>query len=367
MDVEAVARLLETDRSHGLSEEEAAARLAEVGPNAIGSHGGQGPAHLLLEQVSDPLVVILLVAAGLSGFVLGETTEAAVILAIVVLNAGLGFFQQYRAELALGRLRELAAPTATVKRLGRTIRIQAADLVPGDLIKVRAGARVPADARVAEAHHLETAEALLTGEAFPEMKNAHAVDAVVPLADRTSMIYMGTTLVSGRGEAIVTATARATAMGGIAGLLTEKRPHTPLQRELVMVGRVLGAAALATVALLFCVGWLEGYPAHEMFLTAVALAVSAVPEGLPAVVTITLARGVQRLAAQAVIVRRLQAVETLGAATVVCTDKTGTLTRNRIEVHEVVLEGLRGAPQALDRDDARVRRCAEVAALCNDS
>lgn len=368
LDVEAAVRVLQTDRDHGLSVSEASARLVARGPNVIGGVEGEGPLRLLLEQLSDPLVILLLIAAGISGFVLDEITDAAVILAIVVLNAILGFVQQYRAERALSRLREMAAPTAAVVRAGRMLQIAAAELVPGDLISVRSGDRIPADARVAEAHHLATAEAILTGEAFPESKTAHAVAAEAGLADRTNMVFMGTTVVTGRGMALVTATGRATAMGGIAGLLTQKRPPTPLQRELARLGRLLGVVALVVVAVLFGVGWLEGYSAQEMFLTSVALAVAAVPEGLPAVVTITLARGVQRLASQAAIVRRLQAVETLGAATVVCTDKTGTLTRNRIGVHEVVLDGgMRGGTEQLDVADARVQRYAQVAALCNDS
>ena len=367
LDVEAAVRVLKTDREHGLTADEATARLAARGPNVIGGVQGEGPFRLLLEQLSDPLVILLLVAAAISGFVLDEVTDAAVILAIVVLNAILGFIQQYRAEQALNRLREMAAPTAAVVRGGRTLQIPAAELVPGDLISMRSGDRIPADARVAEAHHLATAEAILTGEAFPEAKTAHAIAAEAGLADRTNMVFMGTTVVTGRGMAVVTATGRATAMGGIAGLLTVKRPPTPLQRELARLGRLLGLVAVVVVAVLFVVGWLEGYPAQEMFLTSVALAVAAVPEGLPAVVTITLARGVQRLASQAAIVRRLQAVETLGAATVVCTDKTGTLTRNRIEVHEVVLDGVRGGTEQLDAADPRVARYALIAALCNDS
>ena len=367
MDVEAAAAALDTDRDNGLSGPEAESRLATHGPNAIAVSDGQGALALAVEQVKDPLVVLLVVAAAISAFALDELTDAAVILAIVVLNAALGFFQQYRAEQALSRLRELAAPSASAVRSGQPTQLSAAQLVPGDVIRVHAGDRVPADARIAEAHHLSTAEAILTGEAFPEPKSARAVAADAPLADRASMLHMGTTVVTGRGTAIVTSTGRATAMGEIADLLAEKRPPTPLQRELARLGRVLGAAALVIVAALFLVGWLEGYAPQEMFLTAVALAVAAVPEGLPAVVTITLARGVQRLAAQSAIIRRLQAVETLGAATVVCTDKTGTLTRNRIVVHQVVLDGVTAAPANLDAGDMRVRMYAEVAALCNDA
>jgi Ca2+-transporting ATPase len=365
--VSEVVEELGTDQVQGLLEAEAASRLATLGPNALEQKLRSAPLRLLVEQFADALVVVLLVAVAVSGFVLHEVVDAAVILAIVLLNAALGFTQQYRAEHALDRLRELTAPTATVVRGGKSGTVLAAGLVPGDLISVRAGDRVPADARLCEAHHMATAEAILTGEAFAEEKSAHAVSIDTPLADRTCMVYMGTAVVSGRGLAIVTATGTRTAMGEIAELLVQKSPPTPLQVELERVGRLIGVIALLVVAAVFLIGLLQGYPAHEMFLTAVALAVAAVPEGLPAVVTITLARGVQRLARQSAIVRRLQAVETLGAATVICTDKTGTLTRNQISVHDVMLEGLQGTLATLPADDPRVRRYAEIAALCNDA
>ncbi len=367
LSVTEVADQLATDREHGLVEAEASSRLAALGPNELEQKLRASPFRLLAEQFADALVIILLAAVAVSGLVLHEVVDAAVILAIVLLNAALGFTQQYRAEQALDRLRELTAPTAAAVRGGRLGTVPAARLVPGDLISVHAGDRVPADARLCQAHHLATAEAILTGEAFAEEKSAHAVPAETPLADRTCMLYMGTTVLSGRGLAIVTATGARTAMGEIAALLVQKPPPTPLQVELERIGRLIGVIAVLVVVAVFVIGWLQGFPAQEMFLTAVALAVAAVPEGLPAVVTITLARGVQRLASQSAIVRRLQAVETLGAATVICTDKTGTLTRNQIRVHEVILEGLQGSPGTLPEGDSRVRRYAEIAALCNDA
>lgn len=367
LSISEVVERLGTDKVHGLREAEAASRLAALGPNELERDLRTSPFRLLAEQFADALVVILLAAVAISGFLLHEVVDAAVILAIVLLNAALGFTQHYRAEQALDRLRELTAPTATAVRDGRSGMVPAARLVPGDLISLHAGDRVPADARLCEVHHLATAEAILTGEAFAEEKSTHAVPAESPLADRTCMVYMGTTAVGGRGLAVVTATGARTAMGEIAELLVQKPPPTPLQVELARVGRLIGVIALVVVAVVFVIGWLQGFPVQGMFLTAVALAVAAVPEGLPAVVTITLARGVQRLAAQSAIVRRLQAVETLGAATVICTDKTGTLTRNQIRVQEVMLEGLQGAPTTLPAGDPRVRRYAEIAALCNDA
>lgn len=367
LEADKVAELLRTDRSAGLSIEEAAARLQAWGPNSLQKRVQRTALRLLLEQFTDPLVILLLIAAGVSIVVLGDLKDAAVITAIVVLNGALGFIQQYRADRALNRLQEKTAPTASVIRSRRTMLVPASGLAPGDLITVRAGDLVPADARISEAHHLTTAEAILTGEAFPQSKATHAVSQDAPLAERASMLHMGTSVLTGRGLALVTATASSTAIGQIAALLAEKPAPTPLQKELWHLGRILGAVALAVAAGLFVLGWLEGYPPHEMFLTAVAVAVAAVPEGLPAVVTITLARGVQRLAAQSAIVRRLQAVETLGAATVICTDKTGTLTQNRIQVHEIVLSGLRGAISDIDAHDPRAGRYAQVATLCNDA
>jgi Ca2+-transporting ATPase len=367
LDVEASEHELDSRRISGLSNSEAAARLARFGRNELVERGEGGLLRQLAEQFTDPLVIVLVLAAAISGILLGERVDALVIVAIVILNGALGLVQQFRAERALDRLRELAAPTALVVREGTPKRIAAAELVPGDLLEVHAGDRVPADARVFEAHHLSTAESMLTGEPFPEDKGALPAPMDAPLADRTSMIYMGTTVATGRGIAMVTGTAGQTAMGAIAGLLAVRRPPTPLQRELARLGKLLSIAALGIVAVLFAVGWLQGFAWQEMFLTAVALAVAAVPEGLPAVVTITLARGVQRLAAQSAIVRRLQAVETLGAATVICTDKTGTLTRNRIAVQELVFHGAKGWPPDLDAGDSRIKRFTHIAALCNDA
>lgn len=367
LEPEAVAERLCSSLSTGLAEREAACRLAAWGRNAVEDVRPAGPLRLLVEQFADPLVLLLIAAAFISGVLLRDALDAAVILAIVVVNAALGFAQEYRAERALARLREIAAPTALVTRDGVERRLPAAELVPGDLIALHIGDRVPADARVCEAHHLAAAEALLTGEAFPADKSADAVAAGAPLAERSSMVHMGTTVAAGRGRAMVTATGRSTAMGAIADLLAGKAPPTPLQVELGRVGRTIGVIAVIVVCVVFLIGWLEGYPVHTMFLTAMALAVAAVPEGLPAVITITLARGVQRLARQRAIVRRLQAVEALGAATVVCTDKTGTLTRNEIRVQTVLLIGLRAAPEELPDADPRVARLAEIMALCNDA
>lgn len=367
LSVHRVAQLLDTDRSTGLSDEEAARRLQLYGRNVLQAKERSPALRLMLGQFTDPLVLLLLVAAAVSVVMLRDFTDAAVIAAILVVNGALGFTQEYGAERALTRLEAMSAPAASVIRSRRAMEVAASSLVPGDLIRIQAGDVVPADARISDAHHLATAEAILTGESFPQAKSVHETREESALAERASMLYTGTSVLTGRGFAIVTATASATAMGEIARLLAGKQAATPLQRELARLGRILGAAAIGMAALLFLIGWLEGYPAHEMLLTAVALAVAAVPEGLPAVVTITLARGVQRLAAQSAIVRRLEAVESLGAATVICTDKTGTLTRNRIRVNKIVIDGVPPEVAAMDPTDPRVIRYAEVAVLCNDA
>jgi Ca2+-transporting ATPase len=362
-----VVTVLETDRHRGLDADEVIRRLAEHGPNRIETSRGPGTIRLLLAQLSSALVWLLLVAAAVSGFLLNEWLDAAVIGAIVVLNTLLGFFQEARAERAIGRLRDMAAPEAVVVRDGVRTRIPAADLVPGDLIVLDPGVKVPADARVMDAAHLELEESSLTGESLPTTKQTAAVDSEGGLGDRRSMVFSGTTVAAGRGTAVVVATGTDTEFGRIAGALAIEEPPTPLQVELDRVGKRLATLALGTAGVVFLAGWSRGYSAETMFLTAVALAVAAIPEGLPAVVTITLAGGVQRMARRNAIVRRLPAVEALGAATVICTDKTGTLTHNELRVVEVVVAGELRAVSAMDLADGRGRRLVEVASWCNDA
>ncbi|HSM01600.1 MAG TPA: cation-translocating P-type ATPase [Acidimicrobiia bacterium] len=362
-----VSDRLDTDKRRGLGEEEASRRLGEHGPNEIRSDEGPGTLTLLARQLRSALVWLLLVAAVISGALLDEWIDAGVIAAIVVLNTVLGFLQEARAEQALARLREMAAPEAVLVREGREVSVPTREVVPGDLIILEAGVLVAADARVAEAIHLEVDEASLTGESLPVAKAADPVEHAGSLGDRTSMVFAGTTIASGRGAAIVVATGPSTEFGRIAESLAEEEPPTPLQVELDSVGKRLAAIAVATAGIVFLAGWWRGNPAEAMFLTAVALAVAAIPEGLPAVVTITLSRGVQRMAKRNAIVRRLPAVEALGSASVICTDKTGTLTQNRLEVQEVLLADLRLAPRELDPGDRRSARFFEIAALCSDA
>ena len=357
---------LATDLEAGLPAAEAARRLIEEGPNVLQSRAGPSRLRLFLGQFADALIWVLLVAAFISGVILNDWIDAGVILAIVFMNATIGYTQESRAEEALAALKDMTAPDARIVRDGTERRIPASDLVPGDLVLLEAGDLVPADGRLAVAVHLKVDESLLTGESLPVEKDVGAVAESASLADQTSMVFSGTAVSAGRARVIVTSTGRATAMGQIAELLSEEEPPTPLQVSLDRVGKRIGILALGIAALVFGLGILQGFDAPLMFLTAVALAVAAIPEGLPAVVTITLARGVQRMAREHAIVRRLPAVESLGSASVICTDKTGTLTQNKIRVNEIAFTDSRRVPSETDISDERVQRFAQIAALCND-
>ena len=364
--VQQAAAELGADLKSGLSSDEVAHRLARVGPNVLRTQAGPSRIRLFLNQFADALIWVLLVAAFISGVILDDWVDAIVILAIVFLNATIGYTQESRAEEALAALKEMTAPDARALRDGAERRIAAADLVPGDVVMLEVGDLVPADGRLAKAVHLKVDESLLTGESMPVDKGVEAVSEAASLADRTSMVYSGTAIAAGRARMVVAATGRATAMGQIAELLSEEEPPTPLQVSLDRVGKRIGLLALGIAVVIFGLGVLRGFDAPLMFLTAVALAVAAIPEGLPAVVTITLARGVQRMAREHAIVRRLPAVESLGSASVICTDKTGTLTQNKIRLHEIAFTDIHQTPSEADVGDERVRRFAQIAALCND-
>ncbi|MGE5592868.1 MAG: cation-translocating P-type ATPase [Betaproteobacteria bacterium] len=335
-----VAVLLGTDLSKGLSSGEAKARLERFGPNELREKPGPSILQMFLAQFKEPLVLVLIVAAAISA-ALREFTEGIVIMAIVVLNAVLGVTQESRAEKALAALKKLAAPNARVRRDGVTVTVPTRELVPGDVVLIEAGDHIPADMRVVEAVTLKVEEAALTGESVPVEKAADAVlpeDA--PIGERSNMVHMATICVYGRGRGVVVATGMKTQVGHIAGLIetsTEKR--TPLQERLEELGKWLGGAALGLCAIMFVAGLLRGIPVFEMFLTAVSLAVAAIPEGLPAIVTVVLAIGVQRMARHHAIVRKLPAVETLGSATAICSDKTGTLTENQMTVVRAYVDG----------------------------
>ncbi len=294
--VEEVVAGLGTDLDGGLSSSDAGHRLAEFGPNVLREDSGPSAGRLFVQQFNDVLVWLLLVAASVSGFLLGQWLEAGVILAIVILNAAIGFYQEYQAESALASLRDMAAPEALVIRDGGERRVMTADLVRGDVVVLEAGDRIPADARVVSEMHLTTDEAPLTGESFPVTKQSGPVDPEASTGDRRSMVFAGTSVAAGRGRAVVVATGQDTEVGRIADLLTEDEPPSPLTIELDRMGRRLAIVTVFVAVVIFGLGVLRSYPVETMFLSAVALAVAAIPEGLPAVVTVTLARGVQAMA-----------------------------------------------------------------------
>jgi Ca2+-transporting ATPase len=331
------AEALGTDAARGLSADEAAARLARHGRNALPEEKPQTFLGMFAKQFKDFLVLILIAAAVVS-FALGEVTDAVAIAAILLLNALLGATQEKRAGRALAALKRMTVPECEVVRGGTAVRVSSEAVVPGDLVVLREGDYVAADLRLVEAHSLRTDESSLTGESEAVAKAAEPVPAAAALADRTSMAYAGTTVAYGRGTGLVVATGPDREIGRIAGLLaTGEETATPLQRRLARFGRLLGIVTLVICALTLVLGVVRGMPWFEMFLAAVSLAVAAIPEGLPAIVTVILAVGVRRMSTHRAIVRELPAVETLGCTTTICTDKTGTLTENRMGVVSVWL------------------------------
>jgi len=324
----------------GLSSDEAARRLAEYGPNELQAGRRTPPWAILLGQFKNVLIIILLIATVLSA-VLGHSIEAIAIIIIVLFAVLLGFFQEYRAERAIEALREMAAPTATVLRDGREVEAPARDLVPGDVILLEAGDKIPADVRLIEAVNLQMEEAALTGESVPVEKHTDALsDPGLAVGDRRNIGYAGTAVTYGRGKAVVVATGMDTEFGRIAKMLEMvETGRTPLQENLDKVGRVLAIAALLIVAVIVGLGLSRGQPFIEMVIFGIALAVAVVPEALPAVVTISLAIGVQRMVKRNALVRRLPAVETLGSTSVICSDKTGTLTKDEMTAREVFVAG----------------------------
>jgi P-type Ca2+ transporter type 2C len=339
-EAEEVLRALDTGAESGLSDEEAARRLDEWGPNELEESSGRRPWAILWEQFTSAMIVILIVAAVASAF-LGDYEDSIAIAVIIVLNAALGFGQEYRAERAMVALKQLSAPTVKVRREGHVREVSARELVPGDVVLLEAGNLVPADGRLLEETGLRVQESSLTGESEPVEKTPAALgEEDLPLGERAGMVYSSTVVSKGRGLYVVTETGMATELGKIAALIqTAGRDQTPLQRRLNHVGKVLVLAALALVGVVFTLGLLRGEDLEVMFLTAVSLAVAAVPEGLPAVVTIALALGAQSMLRRRALIRKLPAVETLGSVTVICSDKTGTLTENRMTATVVEVAG----------------------------
>jgi Ca2+-transporting ATPase len=343
MDVTVAASRLESDIESGLTRDEARLRRTRCGPNALVERGARSAWHLILDQLASTLVLVLVAAAGVS-LAVGSLKDAIAILAIVALNAALGFIQEHRAERAMAALRRLAAPRVKAVREGQVVEVLSGDLVPGDMVLLEAGSIVPADGRVTESASLRIQEAVLTGESDAVEKRTEMLPGtgVLGPGDRVNMAFMGTTVAYGRGRILVTDTGMSTELGRVAGLIQEVGGvRTPLQQRLDRLGRILAVVALAVVALIFSLGVLAGEDLVLMFMTAVSMAVAVIPEGLPAVVTIALALGAQRMLKRRALIRRLQAVETLGSVTVICSDKTGTLTENRMTVTVLDLAGHR--------------------------
>ena len=338
---EAVAQL-ETRVQSGLDPAEAEQRIEKYGPNELIDRGIKSPWKILWEQLTEVMVLILLVAAGISVF-LHEYIDAVVILVIVVLNAILGFTQEYKAEQAMAALKKMAVPRVKVRRGGKTLILEARQLVPGDIIQLDAGDAVPADSRLVEAVNLRIMEAVLTGESEPVEKITDALDGDnLAIGDRRNMAFMGTVTTFGRGLALVTTTGMQTELGKIADLIqTVGNEPTPLQKRLAQLGKGLAVAALVIVGIVFALGLARGEEFRNMLLTGISMAVAAIPEGLTAVVTIALALGAQRMLQRRALIRKLPAVETLGSVTVICSDKTGTLTENRMTVTMVDIAGNR--------------------------
>ena len=359
---EDVLKALSTDRQKGLDTGEVARRQEQYGANRLREKKRKTTLGRFLDQFKDVMILILIAAAIVSFVIIcveknwGELFEPALILLIVILNAAMGVYQEGKAEKALDALKNMSAPHARVIRNGVETVIDAAFLVPGDIIRLEAGDFVPADARLLQSAGLKSEESALTGESVPAEKDAEAeVDAKAPLGDRHNMVFSGCSITYGTALAVVTATGMDTEMGKIANLLdNESDAQTPLQQKLAQLGKYLGIVALAACAVIFVVGILNDTDPLDIFMTAVSLAVSAIPEGLPAIVTIVLSIGVQRMVKRNALIRRLPAVETLGSASIICSDKTGTLTQNRMTLVKAYLDG------AADTEEIHTKNSEEI-------
>ena len=383
--VEEILQENDSDLNQGLTSEEAVRRQDQYGLNELEDRGTKSPWKILWEQFTETMVVMLIISAVIT-ILLGEYKDAIAILVIVVLNAILGFTQEYRAEQAMAALKKMAVPKVRVRRDGHIVEIPAQQLVPGDLILLEAGNAIPADGSLVESVNLRVQESVLTGESEPVEKDIAVIHKEHPaLGDQHNRIFMGTVVTYGRGTAVITETGMQTELGKIAEMIQSVGgEQTPLQRRLDQLGKTLAMAAMAIVAVVIVLGLLRGEDLRTMFLTAISMAVAAVPEGLPAVVTIALAVGAQRMLKRNSLIRKLPAVETLGSVTTICSDKTGTLTENRMTVTMVDVAGNRLDLQENLRDfSPTVSKAASVApvidqnnavalmlaggALCNDA
>lgn len=330
---EEIVERLQSDPARGLTAAEAAARLETYGPNKLDEGKKKSIFMLFLGQLNDPLIFILIIAAVVSGL-MSEISDTIIIGLVVILNAIIGVSQEAKAEKSMEALKKLSTPKAYVIRDGETIEIDSENLVPGDIVALDAGRFIPCDMRLLESVNLQVEESALTGESVPVSKNAELLitEEDIPLGDKKNMAFSSTLVTNGRGKGIVTGTGMQTEIGKIAGMLGEKDEKTPLQKKLGEIGNLLGIIALAVCAAMFLIAVIQQRPMLEMLLTAISLAVAAIPEGMPAIVSIVLAMGVQRMVKKDAIVRKLPSVETLGAVNIICSDKTGTLTQNRMTV-----------------------------------
>lgn len=371
---ESVLSSLSSNLDNGLSSSQVSELQAKYGPNKLREKKKKTYLQRFFDQFKDVMILILIAAAVVS-FVIActghdpmEFFEPALILLIVVLNAVMGMLQESKAEKALDALKNMSAPHARVLRNGEEMVIDASELVPGDIIRLEAGDFIPADARLLHSVSLKSEESALTGESVPSEKDAEAsVEEKSPLGDRSNMVFSGCSVTYGTATAVITATGMDTEMGKIANLLDgENDSQTPLQKKLAQLGKYLGILALVACAVIFIVGLANGIPVMEIFMTAVSLAVSAIPEGLPAIVTIVLSIGVQRMVKKNALIRRLPAVETLGSASVICSDKTGTLTQNRMTLTKAYVDGFANTEEINTQNSAAVRKLLQYGTLCCD-
>ena len=375
---------LNTDLKNGLSEAEVENRLQKYGKNELAHKEGTSLVQMFLSQLKDYMVIILIIASVVS-IAVGEVVDSLVIIGIVIVNAILGVVQEYRAGKALEALKKMSAPNAKVIRSGETVVIPAVNLVPGDIVVLETGDYIPADVRLFESVNLKVEEAALTGESVPVEKDASVVlQGDIGLGDQINIGFMSTLVTYGRGVSIVVATGMNTIIGGIAEMIQEEQQEdTPLQKKLTKLGKFLGTACLVICGIVFLLGLLRGEPVLEMFMTSISLAVAAIPEGLPAVVTIVLALGMQRMAKHNAIMKKLHAVETLGSTTVICSDKTGTLTQNQMTIVKMYVDNteidvkgegynpagtltIEGQESDLVQNPA-IKRLLEIQVLCNDA
>ena len=369
-DREQTVKHFKVDVQSGLSKEEVIKRQEKYGLNELEEQKGKSIFSMIFDQFKDFLILVLLAAALVSGAI-GETKDAILIIAIVIVNAIMGVVQENKAEQSLAALKKLSTPSAKVIREGVTQQIPAKELVPGDIVLLDAGDYIPADGRLIETASLKIQESALTGESVPVDKHSQEIDLEeVPLGDRKNLMYMSSVVTYGRGKAVVTKTGMDTEIGKIAHMIQQSEAiQTPLQKRLEELGKLLGIAALAVCAIMFLVGVLQGRDVFGMFMTAVSLAVAAIPEGLPAIVTVVLALGVQRMIRSNAIIRKLPAVETLGSASVICSDKTGTLTQNKMTIQQIYVDDEMVDIKNLEFPSLSPgqERILETGLLCNDA